>query len=178
MDDFGQRLRRVREEMKLSQVGVARVATADDEASNPESFANQMSRWENGRELNPSLDALEKIARGLGITLSEFFSRIETQSAESAPRPERPLLPTAAAVSNDEALADAQELTQAQWQVIEAVIDAFKRRDNLDRGTDHRKSGAIEKPTSERLESGRTDHRQPLRRPPPRRPGRKGRDKR
>lgn len=168
VDDFGERLKQVRVRMKLDQIEVARVATERDELPNPTSFANQISRWENGRELNPSLEALEKLARGLGITLSNFFTRIETQSPEFAPQ---------AVSDNDAALAVARDITDAQWKVLETVLDAHRNRLDRDSGTDHRQNPETEKSTSERLESGRTSPRHASRRTPARRPKPKGKDK-
>lgn len=83
VDDFGRRLREVRETRGLNQTEVARRAVAGEaDGPNPKSFSNYLSKVENERETNPSLDFLEKAARGMGLTLSEFFAQIEGLKAQ------------------------------------------------------------------------------------------------
>lgn len=88
VDDFGERLRRVREACGATQIGVARNAFKDEHGQPaPESFSNHLSRVERGEEPNPSLLFLERTAKGLGLSLAVFFAQIELASS-NAPRPE------------------------------------------------------------------------------------------
>lgn len=73
--DFGRRVRAVREAGELQQMQIARAVTTTERAA--KSFSNYLSRIERGDEENPSLDKIESIARGMGLTLSAFFLAIE-----------------------------------------------------------------------------------------------------
>jgi transcriptional regulator with XRE-family HTH domain len=78
VDDFGTRLRTVREHRGLSQADVARKGIdGESDPPTPESFSNHLSRVERGQETNPSLEFMERAAKGLGLTLSQFFAQIE-----------------------------------------------------------------------------------------------------
>jgi transcriptional regulator with XRE-family HTH domain len=75
VQDFGKRVRAVREAHELQQMTIARKVTDSDKAA--KSFSNYLSRIERGDETNPSLLLLEQIATGMGLTLSTFFAQIE-----------------------------------------------------------------------------------------------------
>lgn len=78
VDDFGSRLKAIREGLDLSQREIGRRAVQNDDAApTAESFSNHWSRVERGEEQNPSMEFLERAARGLGVPMSEFFRRLE-----------------------------------------------------------------------------------------------------
>ncbi len=78
---FGAAVRAVRESRDLQQMQVARAVTATEREA--KSLGNYLSRIERGDERNPSLEMLEQIAKGLGLTLSGFFLQIEQQEPRS-----------------------------------------------------------------------------------------------
>lgn len=75
MDDFGDRFRQVRESLNLTQIRVARQAFDPDEPEGKE-FNNTISKLEKGRLTNPTLDTLERLARGCGLTLPDLMRRM------------------------------------------------------------------------------------------------------
>lgn len=52
-----------------------------------QSFGNHISRVERGEETNPSLEFIERAARGLGLHVSELFARLD-DPPPSTPTPE------------------------------------------------------------------------------------------
>lgn len=81
VDNFGERLRRVREALDLNQVSIGRrVRRTKAEAAQ---FGKYLSRLETGIEANPSLELLEDIAKGMGLTLSQFFAQLEDTASVS-----------------------------------------------------------------------------------------------
>ena len=83
MDRFGRRLRALREHLELQQTAIARrVRTTEVEVK---SFANYLSRLEQGEQDNPSLDMLEQIAKGMGLTLVDFFVQLERGTRTDLP---------------------------------------------------------------------------------------------
>lgn len=79
VDDLGQRLRAVREAHDLQQMEIARKVVTSPRAA--KSFSNYLSRIERGDETNPSLNVLEQIAMGMGLSLSAFFTQLERPAA-------------------------------------------------------------------------------------------------
>lgn len=83
---FGSRIRSVRQRRKLKMTDVAREALGRDASKvDVRDFANYLSKveLEHPDAQNPSLDKLEQIAAGLGLTLSAFFLHLE-QSQNSS----------------------------------------------------------------------------------------------
>lgn len=78
VEDLGSGLKRLREARGLTQREVATRGLSDlTDPPDIESVSNYMSRVELGKERNPSLEFLERMAKGLDLTLSDFFLRIE-----------------------------------------------------------------------------------------------------
>lgn len=132
-----------------------------------------VSKLERNKNLGPSVGTFVKAVEGMGLTLSLFFARIETQSSNPPP----PVTPPPSVPNNDAALEIARDLTDAQRVALNEILDAYRRRLERDSGTDNRQSPDTEKSTTQRLEPGRTDSRQAPGRPPTRRP-KPGREKR
>jgi len=76
VDDFGRRLRLFRVQQNARQVQLSGVADRDSEARR--AFGQYMSKLETGAASNPSLGVLTRIARGFGLTLSQFFAGLES----------------------------------------------------------------------------------------------------
>lgn len=82
---LGDGIRRVRESLNLTLVAVAERALKDVEsAPTVESFSNYLSKVELGTVTNPSLEFLERVAKGLGLTLSDLFARVEGKQLATA----------------------------------------------------------------------------------------------
>lgn len=78
VDDFGASLKRLRESYQLTQAEMARRAVrGEDDGPTPQSLSNHISRVERGEEPNPSLEFLERAARGMGLTLADFFGQLD-----------------------------------------------------------------------------------------------------
>lgn len=95
VDRFGQFLKALRAERKVGPSVVARRALGETADKNElRNFASYLLRIERGvpKAQNPTLDVVERIATGLGLTLSQFFARIEAlklavQRSENAASP-------------------------------------------------------------------------------------------
>lgn len=86
VEDFGGRLGWVIDARKLDHVEIARVAlgvTASPKAL--QAFANYISRLRTSKVPNPGLMVLERLAKGMRLTLSEFFLQIERQTESLLP---------------------------------------------------------------------------------------------
>lgn len=68
--NLGQRIRALRKKNSLSQQKLALMISVE---------RSYLAKVELGQK-NPSLDVLEKIAHGLGVTLSELFEGIDDDS--------------------------------------------------------------------------------------------------
>lgn len=78
VSELGDGIKRLRDATDLAQRDIARAALGDDiDESTIRDFANHISRIETGRETNPSLDTLTRIAKGFRLTVSELFTEIE-----------------------------------------------------------------------------------------------------
>lgn len=79
VEDFGAKLRRLRLARGVkTQIALARQALEDVVgAPDIESLSNHISRVERGEETNPSLEFIERAARGLKLTIAEFFAGLE-----------------------------------------------------------------------------------------------------
>lgn len=88
MDGFGTKLRRLRESLDVTQSQMARRAV-EGAVGGPtaQSISNHISRVERGEETNPSMEFIERAARGLGLSLAEFFTRLDNQSPTPPPQP-------------------------------------------------------------------------------------------
>jgi transcriptional regulator with XRE-family HTH domain len=124
--DFGRRVRAVREARDLQQMEVARAVAKTE--SQAKSFSNYLSRIERGDEDNPSLDKIEQIAKGLGLSIFAFFRQLERPTRESpdelrtsALRTGKPLVNDAAAQTPEEGSADAAP------QQIDRLAERFAR---------------------------------------------------
>src|SRR5687768_14443049 len=75
VDDLGERLRRLRKQLKVRQKHMT-------------ALGGYLSKLENGHETNPSLETLEKIAHGYGFAkLSSFISALELQDPRQPKSP-------------------------------------------------------------------------------------------
>lgn len=86
MDDFGEQIRRVREQLSLGGAMMARRVYGEDAHPKVLSrYADQLSKMERGEKghQNPTLDRLELLAKGMGLTLAQLFARLETLSDEN-----------------------------------------------------------------------------------------------
>ncbi|MFA6552753.1 MAG: helix-turn-helix transcriptional regulator [Candidatus Paceibacterota bacterium] len=61
---LGENMRRIREEKKMSQGDICRALDFD---------RSHVSNIENGKQ-NPTLDTIEKIAKALGVTVSQLLN--------------------------------------------------------------------------------------------------------
>lgn len=78
MQNFGVKLGALIDARELEHRAIAR--TALGARSTPESrqaFANYISRMRAGRVPNPGLIQLERLAKGMHLTLAEFFRALE-----------------------------------------------------------------------------------------------------
>jgi transcriptional regulator with XRE-family HTH domain len=73
VEDFGERLKRLREHSKLKQGDLARSKDPIERRN----FGRYVSKLETGEEENPSLLILERLAQGFRMTLSDFFGHLE-----------------------------------------------------------------------------------------------------
>ena len=74
---LGNRIRELRKANGLSQQTLALMVNVE---------RSYLAKLERGKR-NPSIDCLEKIAGGLGVTLSELFADIEAQGTNTISRP-------------------------------------------------------------------------------------------
>ena len=78
---LGARIRSLRKAENLSQKKLALMVGVE---------RSYLAKVEAGKR-NPSIDIIEKIAHGLGVTLSELFAGIDSIPTEDSVKGERPL---------------------------------------------------------------------------------------
>lgn len=133
VEKLGQKLRALRERLELQQTAIARrVRKTEREVK---SFGNYLSRVERGDPTvqNPSLEMIEDIARGMGLTLSVFFSQLEAPS-ESPLQPQKQSATTKEGTIESSLLgaADDRSLPEAHRRAVlidvaYALLDAAAR---------------------------------------------------
>lgn len=112
--DFGERLRRLREDLKLSQGDLARTKNLVERRN----FGRYVSKIENGDERNPSLRVIDRLAKGCGfLELSEFFLQLEQKNpsvaSPVAPKGDKDRPPTEATDSHGAHLPTTTDLAEA-----------------------------------------------------------------
>lgn len=180
VEDFGARLKVVREAKRLDQ---ADLALTDDRIKR-RNFGRYVSKIENGKERNPSLKVITKLARGCGYpSLSEFFLHLEGKIVSEAPAVPEVSQPVIAksdkrTVSNAEVVAEsgshdsvgvsesdirrvvattvAETLGKALTAAIGATVPGYvDARTTTDTPTPHRPSGHTTTPVRKRGAHGR-----------------------
>lgn len=80
VDEIGDRVRRVRQQMGITGIQMAKYALGEDAREKDiRGYADRLSKLERGDagHTNPSLDRLELLAKGMRLSLSEFIHQIE-----------------------------------------------------------------------------------------------------
>lgn len=109
VDDFGTRLKALRETRKLGATDMARLAYAGEDVPEEKivNFASYIGRIESGHpnSQNLKLDVLERLARGFGLEPPAFFTQIYGSPApvnpEGEPPANQPLKSGMVSVEND-----------------------------------------------------------------------------
>lgn len=80
MDDIGGRVKRLRQQVGITGVQMAKYALGDDAPDGElRGYADRLSKLERGDtgHTNPSLDRLELLAAGMRLSLPDFFTGLE-----------------------------------------------------------------------------------------------------
>ena len=70
MSDIGLSIRRLREGQKLTREALARVSDVP---------TTTITKIEHGKTDNPGIQTIEKIAQGLGVSIADLLSDVETE---------------------------------------------------------------------------------------------------
>lgn len=84
VQDFGRRLKHVRESLRIKPKDMAKRALGPGSSEKRRrDFANYVSSFESNGDGNPTLELLSSYAKGLNISLAEFIARLEASQTKS-----------------------------------------------------------------------------------------------